>query len=212
VWFVLDDLAAQGDEQIRHRPLPIAAMLTALSLLGFPRREALGVLRQMAQLFTALPPTHGGAETLAAVVCYLFEVAKPEPDPEQVRRFFEANVSKTVAEVAMSTADKLRQQGREVGFAEGKAQGKAEGEAKGEAKGQVAGRAALLLSQLTLKFGEPSDETKRRVTGATIEQLDAFAARVLSAQAPGEVFETGPIGRPRVVQARRSTSKARKKR
>jgi flagellar biosynthesis/type III secretory pathway protein FliH len=108
----------------------------------------------------------------------------------------------------MSTADKLRQQGREEGFAEGKAQG----EAEGEAKGQVAGRAALLLKQLTLKFGKVSATTKRRVTRATIEQLDAFAARVLSAQAPDEVFETGPIGRPRAVQPRRSTSKTRKKR
>lgn len=198
--FVLDDLAAQGEEQIRRRPLPVGAMLTALSLLGFPRREALGILQRLAQLFAALPRTHQGTETLAAVVCYFLEVADPEPDPEQIRRFFEANVSKTAAEVAMSAAGRLREQGRE----QGRQQGLAEGEARG--------RAAMLLNQLTLKFGEPSAATRERVSKATVDELDAFAARVLGAQSLRDVFDAAPASRA-VLAARspRPTSKTRAK-
>jgi hypothetical protein len=170
-------------------------MLAALSLLGFPRSEALGILRQLAQLFAALSSTPGGSETLAAVVCYLLEVAEPEPDPEQIRRFLEANVSKTAAEVAMSAAGRLREQGRVEGLAEG----------------QLEGRAAILLTQLTLKFGAPSSSTRQRVMNATIDELDAFAARVLSAQTLPEVFDEAPAARTRAAQRRRSTSKPAKK-
>ena len=39
--FVLDDLTARGEQQIRGRRLPVAAMLTALSLPGFPKGDAI---------------------------------------------------------------------------------------------------------------------------------------------------------------------------
>jgi hypothetical protein len=195
--FVLDDLTAAGAQRVRKRPMPAAAMLTALSLLGFPRREAIGILRQLAELFAALPQNRAGTETLTAVVCYLLEVADPEPDPEQVRCFFESNVGQYAAEVAMSAAGRLRQQGREEGLAEG------------EARGEARGRAAVLLSQLTLKFGLPSDATQRRVMGASIEQLDAFAARVLSANSLREVLDPQP---PKRVRAAKKAPKKKTKR
>ena len=88
--------------------------------------------------------------------------------------------SKTATEVDISAAERLRQQGREEGFVEG------------EAKGQARGRAAILLTQLALKFGAPSASTRQRVAAATIAELDAFAVRVLSAQTVHEVFDPAP--------------------
>ncbi len=53
-------------------------------------------------------------------------------------------------------------------------------QAEARAEGEAHGRAALLLKQLTLRFGPPSQETRARVEAATIEQLDVWAERVLT--------------------------------
>jgi hypothetical protein len=69
--FVLDDLTAAGAQRVRKRPMPAAAMLTALSLLGFPRREALGILRQLAELFAALPQNRAGTDACRLLMILL---------------------------------------------------------------------------------------------------------------------------------------------
>lgn len=53
---------------------------------------------------------------------------------------------------------------------------------KGKAEGKAEGRAELVLRQLTVRFGALSDDAKARVAGATAEELDAVAERVLTAQ------------------------------
>lgn len=71
-------------------------------------------------------------------------------------------------EVIMTTADKLR--------AEGRTEGRAEG------------RADSLLDLLSLKFGPLPDNFVARVRAADLEQLRAWTARVLTAGSLAEVF------------------------
>ena len=72
-------------------------------------------------------------------------------------------------------------------------------------------RIAILLNQLTLKFGEPSASTRERVSKATVDELDAFAARVLGAQSLRDVFDPAPASRAGAARSPRTTSKTRKK-
>jgi predicted transposase/invertase (TIGR01784 family) len=59
-------------------------------------------------------------------------------------------------------------------------QARAEGEAKGEAK--------LLLKQLGLRFGPLSDAIRAQVAAASIDQLDTWAERILTATALDDVL------------------------
>jgi len=65
----------------------------------------------------------------------------------------------------MTTAEKLRELGRQEGRQEGEAHG----------------RASTLLKQLRLKFGDVPKAVVARVELATIEELDRWAERILDA-------------------------------
>lgn len=84
----------------------------------------------------------------------------------------------------MTAAERLKEEGR----AEGEAKGRAEGKAEGEAQGKIAGQAELLRKQLTLRFGELPAEARTRIADASLEQLEVYAERVLSAGSLDEVL------------------------
>jgi hypothetical protein len=63
-------------------------------------------------------------------------------------------------------------------------QGRAEGEVRGEARG----RAEMLLKLLTLRFAPPSDAVVARVRGASIDELERWTERVLSAASIDDVL------------------------
>lgn len=69
-----------------------------------------------------------------------------------------------------------------------RAQAEAQGRRKGLRKGLRQGRAETLLKLLGLRFGRLSAATTSRVARATIEQLDAWTERVLTAKTLDEVF------------------------
>lgn len=188
--FLLDDLTARGERAIRQRRMPVAAMLTALSLLGFPKRDALAMLSKLVDLLRALPADRAGQATLAAVVCYVLEVADPEPDTERLQAFFARNVDSSSSEVVMSAAQKLREQG------------KAEGLERGRAEGRAEGRATTLLKLLALKFGELPAATRKRVQAASMDELDRLTERVLSAGSLRDVFAHKQPPAPRARKRR----------
>jgi predicted transposase YdaD len=72
----------------------------------------------------------------------------------------------------------------ERGRAEGEAKGRAEGEAKGEAKG----RADVLLKLLAVKFGPTSEGVAKRIRSASLEQLDRWVERVITATSLEDVL------------------------
>ncbi len=73
----------------------------------------------------------------------------------------------------MTSAQQLMEQGRAMGIVQGRAEGRAE----------------LLLRLLGAKFGVLGDSTVARVRVASIEQLDRWAERVLTAQSLDEVLD-----------------------
>ena len=69
---------------------------------------------------------------------------------------------------------------------------KAEGKAEGEAKGETKGKAAVLLTLLRLKFPGLPEGTEARVRSASAEQLDAWAAAILTASTLDELLAVQP--------------------
>jgi hypothetical protein len=60
--------------------------------------------------------------------------------------------------------------------------------AEGEARGEARGRAEALMQLLTLKFGPLPQTARGVVRGASIEQLETWTARVLTADTLDQVL------------------------
>jgi uncharacterized protein DUF4351 len=61
--------------------------------------------------------------------------------------------------------------------------------AQGRAEGEIRGEAKVLLKQLTLKFGALPQAVADRVLSASIDELDRWAERVLTADRLEQVLE-----------------------
>ena len=70
-------------------------------------------------------------------------------------------------------------------------QWRAEARAIGEAKGKAEGKADMLLMLLACRFDTVPEDIRTRIYAASIEELDAWAAAVLSASSVDEVFLNG---------------------
>jgi hypothetical protein len=64
----------------------------------------------------------------------------------------------------------------------------AQGRTEGRLEGETSGRAALVIKLLTRRFGEPSESTKTKVAGASVEELDNMAERLFTAQSLQEAL------------------------
>ena len=77
-------------------------------------------------------------------------------------------VGSNAEEIAMTSAERLKAEGR--------------------AEGKLGGQAELLLKQLSFRFGELSNDVQTRVATASLEQLAVYAERVLSAPSLDDVL------------------------
>ena len=76
----------------------------------------------------------------------------------------------------MSTAERLRREGRAEGLAAGKAEGIAEG------------RIETLLRLIAKRFGPPTSAAVDRIRSATTADLDRWTERFLDAKSLAELF------------------------
>jgi predicted transposase/invertase (TIGR01784 family) len=63
-----------------------------------------------------------------------------------------------------------------------------QGKLEGKLEGRLEGEAAILERQLVKRFGPLGDETSARLKGATVEQLERWAERILDAPNLDDVF------------------------
>ncbi|WP_036569053.1 DUF4351 domain-containing protein [Nocardia sp. BMG51109] len=64
----------------------------------------------------------------------------------------------------------------------------ARGREEGRAQGRTEGRAAVLIEQMTDRFGTLPGDTIQRIRSASLDQLRAWNKRVLRAQTIEEIF------------------------
>lgn len=87
-----------------------------------------------------------------------------------------------------ASREEAEREGREAGLRDGIAEGRKKGLDEGRKEGRKEGRVELLLELLALRFGAPAAGVRARVEAASIEQLDAWARRVLTAESIDEVL------------------------
>lgn len=171
--FALLDLSHEQDERLREVLKSDVAALVGLLLKHAPYdRNFLDRLVHWSELMRRVVRATGGLDAMRSVSAYILKVSNTPT--KQLTAMLSSHVDPSLAEIVMSTAERLR--------AEGRAEGRAKGRAEGRAKGRAEGRAELVLKQLGLRFGELPESAVSAVRAASASELDALAERVLTAR------------------------------
>ena len=175
----IDDLAAEAGEALRARAgLPPFGRLTLFALKRGPwANDIVTELADWMDPLRDLMATLQGREDFRLWMRYIHRAA--DFSLQQLLELIR-QLGSSAEEIAMTSAERLK--------AEGRAEGEAKGRAEGRAEGKLGGQAELLLKLLSLRFGELSSEVRARVAAASLEQLDVYAERVLSAPSLDDVL------------------------
>jgi predicted transposase/invertase (TIGR01784 family) len=156
------------DQLAKESPVMSLAKQTLEALSQDPKVQRLARERAEAQIF------------------YRMDLAASREEAEREGR--EAGLRAGIAEGLEEGRRAGLQEGRRAGLEEGRRDGRKEGRKEGRRDGRKEGRAGLLLELLALRFGDPSAVIRARVEAASIEELDAWAKRVLTAESLDEVL------------------------
>jgi len=165
--FLLNDLSAMSDDELRN-----GAMLTALAKLAticlkHARTSAdfLKILVRWMDIAREVSTAPNGLSALAQVLCYILEV-NDHVEREALQALLERELGPEAKEAIVTAGQQIREEGRQ----EGRREGRREGEC------------AVLLRQLRRRFGTAvNTDIEQRIATASIEQIDTWTERVLSA-------------------------------
>ncbi|MFV8751847.1 Rpn family recombination-promoting nuclease/putative transposase [Nannocystaceae bacterium ST9] len=171
----IQDLAHLADDEIKAWSMSACHRL-ALWMLRDSRatQRLLDILPDWREHLDEAAHTAKGLEMLGVLFHYMMLVDEALSLTEFRAKIHQ--LAPAANEATMTLVDKLR--------AEGELQGRAEG----KLQGRVEGRVELLMRQLALKFGEPSERERARLTRATLAELDLWAERILVASTLDELF------------------------
>jgi hypothetical protein len=183
---VVHDLAGCSDADLRDPRMTPLAQLTLCCLATLPNSDvpsALAAIDRWGDLLRALPTDDGPPhpdDVLDAIACYVLEVT--EVTEEQLHMAFAKHLPH-YEPTRMTTAHKLRLEGR--------AQGLAEGQAQGNVEGQAQGKADTLVRLLARRFGPAPATVLARIRAANVGQLDAWLDALLEANCIDDVIPPG---------------------
>jgi len=166
--YVLDDLSEIPDEVLHTR-----VMMTALARLvavcfkyGRIRPDLVQILGgRWGDVLREVARAAHGLEALALVMRYILEVNE-HVEPEALAALLEREVGTEAKDTIVTAGQRLIEQGIQ----------------QGQQLGFRQGECALLLRLLRQRFGDQVDtDTERRIKTASVEQIDTWTGRVLSA-------------------------------
>jgi hypothetical protein len=164
--FLLDDLSAQTDADLRARTQMTAGGRVAILSLKHGRD-------QVAMRIRVLAPdgrSPSARDVLASVLRYILETSRAEP--ATLRGLLARQVGREAAEEIMTTAEMLRREGRD----------------QGRQEGEVLGKRGTLLLLLRQRFGRLPGAAVTRIDKAGAAELDVWASLVLTASSIDEVL------------------------
>jgi predicted transposase/invertase (TIGR01784 family) len=166
--FILDDISAVSDEQIRNRAITALGRL-ALWCFRHARtpEELIYGLGRWIDLVREVRRAPNGAAALAAIYRYIFSVNERLSAKEFVKLLSQAVGEEGRAEMA-SVAEQLREEGRR--------------------EGVQLGQREMLLKLLRARFGELSAAAIALVNAADVTELDLWLERALSASKLADVL------------------------
>jgi predicted transposase/invertase (TIGR01784 family) len=155
--FILDDLRAETDDDLRARAMSALARLALFCLRH--AREPWVLVQELARwldLIREVRAAPGGREAMELIWRYIFVTSNPARPKDLVDRLL-AVVGLEAKEDVVTVADWLQEQGRQSGVR------------------------GTLLKLLRARFGALPDAARARIDTADADQLDAWFDRALSA-------------------------------
>ncbi len=168
---IVDDLSRLDEAALRARDLTPLGALTLLALRVLPGAspsEAIAAIERWGALVRAVDEAPGppvGREAIEQFGWYVLHVTDAEP--LDVHMAIQKHLQRPEEKI-MTTAQRLRREGRE--------------------EGQLEGRVATLLRLLTRRFGPLPADATARLHAANASTLDQWADRVLDAPTLAAVF------------------------
>jgi hypothetical protein len=183
----VDDLSQYTEAGLRVRELTPLALLTLLCLRflrTFGPDEVLAAIDRWGDLLRLVDRDAGlpvGGDAVAKIGWYVLHVT--ELPATLIHMAFQRNLERP-EETIMSTAEKLR--------AEGRIEGRKEGRKEGRNEGRNEGRTEVLQRLLERRFGPLPLVVTARLAAATTGELEQWTDRLLDAPSLADVFGDGP--------------------
>jgi predicted transposase/invertase (TIGR01784 family) len=173
--FLLDDLAPLDDAELRARVLSAVPMIVLWAFKHVRHeRDALPALRNALDLFAALRIAPGGPAMLDTLMLYIQKVSKTST--EAIVELMQRAQLPEASEAAMTTAERLHEEGRKEGIKEGHEERQRED----------------LLRLLTRRFGQLPEPVLARIRRAELALLDRWFDRGIMAPSLDAVFADEP--------------------
>jgi hypothetical protein len=163
---VLDDVSEVSSDVLRDTAT-IAALSKLVSMCfkrAPTRTELLKILGRWMAVVREVAAAPNGLESMRRVIIYILQVNE-YVEPEALKAHLEGEIGRQSKEAITTAGQRLIEQGRQEGHQE------------------------ALLHLLRQRFGDEVDaQIEQRVTAASVEQLQAWIARVLSASTLTELL------------------------
>jgi predicted transposase/invertase (TIGR01784 family) len=187
--YLLHDLSGYTEEDILAMRWHTAAAKLVTVLLQQARADInlMALLSRWINHLREVASAPNGGDVLAQLLLYILEVHE-RATPDALQSLLERELGPRAKESVMTAAQRLREEGRQEGRLEGRQEGRQEG--------RLEGSRTLLLRVIQQRFGTKLEPTmEQRLRNATLEQVEAWSSRVLTAASLAELFAEDPRSR-----------------
>jgi predicted transposase/invertase (TIGR01784 family) len=212
--YVLHDLSEIHDDELRQGAMrsALAKLVGACFKHARTHADFTSVLVRWMDVVRDVAAAPNGLAALAQVVRYILEVNE-HVVAEELQALFERELGPEAKETVVTTGQQLIEQGLRQGIEQGRRQGVEQGLRQGVEQGlrqgveqglrqgveqglrqgveqgRREGIEGMLLRLLRQRFGDQVDAgVEQRVAGASIEEIEAWSGRVLTAPTLSELF------------------------
>jgi predicted transposase/invertase (TIGR01784 family) len=175
--YLLNDLSEVSDDELRARAMTAVAKLVALCFKhARTSPDFMAILGRWMDVVREVVQAPNGLSALAQVLCYVLQVSE-YVEREELKALLAREIGPETEEAIVTAGQLLIEQGVKQGIEQGVKQGFQQGE-----------RAAL-LRLLRHRFGDQVDNhVEERVATASIERVETWTVRVLSAATLADLF------------------------
>lgn len=180
--YLLHDLSEIPDEELRDGARWTAlARLAALCLKHARTAEdIIELIDHSKAVVREVAAAPNGLQALAQVMRYILEVSE-QVTPEALQALLEREIGPQAKDTIVTAGQQLIQQGLQQGLEQGRQLGVEQGRQQGVQE--------LLVRLLRQRFGAQVDlQVEQRIGTASVEQVEAWSIRVLSAASLAELF------------------------
>jgi len=171
--YLLDDLSAISDEELRAHAFTAVAKLLALCFkYARTRPDFMTILGRWMDVVGEVARAPSGLSALAQLLCYILQVNE-HVQREELQELLTREIGPQAQEAIVTAGQLLIEQGRQQGLEQGRQQGFQE----------------VLLQQLRQRFGHQVDSSvEERVMAAPLAQVQIWTRRVVSVATLEELF------------------------